>query len=405
MIRDIDIKNHLKEYDFDIKKNNNARWIDQKCTPDVVSIIADCIIQYDKDKANNKNFTSSDIWHYQYTEENIRDIFNKPSTEKATTRNEYDKFFSQPLEMLANARILSKQKIKNRNIYSINRKDILDYIAIRERNALNFIVEYCGKVLLDSGILNLFENFFDLQTKESYEQLKDNYEIFIIANTPINNRVEVRRIFTKVINPLAYSHKKKGSLKGRISKNPITYAELMYNRENFRDINLKKPKGMTRKEWESENKQKVNIKYYKYQAIKAKRFLREFNDRYRNRKSELLDEFSAGDATQMHHIFPEHEYPEISMYLENLIALTPTQHLTKAHPKNNTHRIDPTYQELLLKAKAGSIKDNIFNVDEETIYDFNNFVEVLNVGFDKNYIVDDNDFVTVMMIINQYYAA
>ncbi|MCJ0563250.1 restriction endonuclease, partial [Enterococcus cecorum] len=145
--------------------------------------------------------------------------------------------------------------------------------------------------------------------------------------------------------------------------------------------------------------------YYKYQAIKAKRFLREFNDRYRNRKSELLDEFSAGDATQMHHIFPEHEYPEISMYLENLIALTPTQHLTKAHPKNNTHRIDPTYQELLLKAKAGSIKDNIFNVDEETIYDFNNFVEVLNVGFDKNYIVDDNDFVTVMMIINQYYAA
>ena len=50
MIRDIDIKNHLKEYDFDIKKNNNARWIDQKCTPDVVSIIADCIIQYDKDE-------------------------------------------------------------------------------------------------------------------------------------------------------------------------------------------------------------------------------------------------------------------------------------------------------------------------------------------------------------------
>ena len=30
----------------------------------------------------------------------------------------------------------------------------------------------------------------------------------------------------------------------------------------------------------------------------------------------------------MHHIFPANEFPSIADYLENLIALTPTQHFT-----------------------------------------------------------------------------
>jgi hypothetical protein len=40
------IENYLNEIDFDIRKTNNARFIDQKVTPDVLSIIADCILEF-----------------------------------------------------------------------------------------------------------------------------------------------------------------------------------------------------------------------------------------------------------------------------------------------------------------------------------------------------------------------
>ncbi|MGJ1009907.1 restriction endonuclease [Enterococcus casseliflavus] len=404
MITEFEVKKFLSLQNYDIRVDKNGRWIDQKCTPDVVNIIADCVMQYIFDPNNPEDFSSVDIWHYKYTEDNIRDIFNKPSTEHGLSRNEYDKFFAQPLEMLANAKVLSKSKKSNRNIYSVNDLDILEYISLHERNALKFIANYCERVLIDSGIWNWFEFFFNKQTQDAYMSLKENFEHFIITNTPINGNTEVRRIFTKIINPMAYTFRKCGTCRGRISRYPITYAELMYNRENFRDSNQSKPKGMTRQEWNDQRKVKINIKYFKYQSIKAKRYLRKFNDQFRNGVSEVNDDYSAGAAIHMHHIFPEHQYPEISMFLENIIALTPSQHITKAHPMGNTQRIDVLYQELLLKTKAHSIEENLLDENVDTIYTFENFIEVLNVGFRTNYEVEENDFVNVMTIISNYYA-
>jgi len=402
MLTEQDIKVFINKNDYDIRKSNNSRWIDQKCTPDVLNIVADCVFQYVFDD-KKKQFSSTDIWRYPYTEDNVRDIFSKPSTVHEKSRNEYDKFFAQPLEMLANARVLKKFKNGNRNCYTVNNLDILEYICLRERNSLSFIKIYCEKVMRDSGLWPIFEEFFTVQNKETYFFLKDSYEQFIISNTPINGNTEVRRIFTKVLNPLAYDRRKCGTERGRISKHIITYSQLMYNRENFRDLNADKPKGMTRNEWKEKRRNKINKDYYKYQSAKAKRFLRKFNDQYRDGISEVHDEFGAGLATQIHHIFPENQYPEISMYLENLVALTPTQHMTKAHPLNNTHRIDLEYQEILLKAKAGSIEENISDVNIENIYIFDNFVEVINTGFRTDYDVVENDFITVMNIITDYY--
>lgn len=404
MITEMEVKQFLTLQNYDIRIEKNGRWIDQKCTPDVVNIIADCVMQYIFDVDNLEMFSSVDIWHYKYTKENIRDIFNKPSTEHGLSKNEYDKFFAQPLEMLANAKVLNKSKKGNKNIYSVNDVDILEYISLHERNALKFISNYCEKVLVDSGIWDWFENFFDIQTQDAYLSLKDNFEDFIISNTPINGATEVRRIFTKVINPLAYTLRKRGTYRGRISKYSVTYSELMYNRENFRDSNQSKPKGMTRQEWNKQRKIKINAKYFKYQSIKAKKYLRKFNDQFRNSTSELNDDYSAGAAIHMHHIFPEHQHPEISMFLENLIALTPSQHMTKAHPMGNTQRVDLLYQELLLKTKANSIEENLFDENIDTIYTFDNFIEVLNVGFCSKYEVDENDFVTAMSIISNHYA-
>lgn len=92
MITDMDVKQFLDLQNYDIRIEKNGRWIDQKCTPDVVNIIADCVMQYIFDFDNPEYFSSVDIWHYKYTKENVRDIFNKPSTEHELSRNEYDKF-------------------------------------------------------------------------------------------------------------------------------------------------------------------------------------------------------------------------------------------------------------------------------------------------------------------------
>ena len=40
------IINFLNAHNYDVRISKNARWIDQKCTPDVISIIADCILEY-----------------------------------------------------------------------------------------------------------------------------------------------------------------------------------------------------------------------------------------------------------------------------------------------------------------------------------------------------------------------
>lgn len=88
----------LKLRDYDIRKTQNARWIDQKCTPDVLSLVADCILE----------FTQCNI----------------------------EKSFS----------------IRDRNIYTIQNIELLEYLMQRETNALKFLILYIQKVLMDSQI-------------------------------------------------------------------------------------------------------------------------------------------------------------------------------------------------------------------------------------------------------------
>ena len=66
-------------------------------------------------------------------------------------------------------------------------------------------------------------------------------------------------------------------------------------------------------------------------------------------------------------------------YKENLIRITPDEHFTKAHPKNNTQKIDKKFQIELLKAKLNSIK---ISLDAgEDFYDLKLFIDMLNKGF------------------------
>lgn len=405
-LKDDDIQDFLSKTNYDVRISGNARWIDQKCAADVVTIVSDCILQY-ADSHPEKYFSSMDIWHDDYTTKFVESIFKKPNPNEVRARNEYDKFFQQPMEMLTYAGVLKKRKQGKRNFYSVANHDVLLYLSIRERNTLSFLQLYISKVLSDSGIMPLFDEFFDKQSKTAYHNVKDGFANFTISNTKINRRTECHRIFIKVINPLAYMLNKRGTERGHLSKNKITYDMLMYNRDNFRDVYSDKPKELTRRQYAEQMGLSMSGGLAAYMSHKAKRIVREFNDTYRSGMSEVFDERHNNDlAIHIHHIFPEADYPEICAYYENLIALTPTQHLSYAHPQGNTSRVDLAYQEICLIAKAGIIRETLEDSTRDQVYEFAKFLYVLFVGFDDNSFlnISDCDFDGTISAINMAYA-
>ena len=95
MLTDTDIIDYIAARpSYDIRIYHNARWIDQKCTPDVLSMICDCINDY---VLNNpgKTFTSQDIWHSNFAKTNVYDVFQKPDVDSKKAIAEYNKFFIQ----------------------------------------------------------------------------------------------------------------------------------------------------------------------------------------------------------------------------------------------------------------------------------------------------------------------
>jgi len=310
------------------------------------------------------------------------------------------------MELLSYSQVLKKEKIKKRNVYSVNSIDVLEYIALREKNSLYFLGIYIEKVLKDSGIIQIFNDFFNNQNIVNYNNLKLAFSDFTIKYTPINGITECNRIFIKVLNPLAYFRNSKGTEKGQLSKGVITYDLLMYNRNNFRDIFAEKPKEMTRKEFKEKNPVIINEAYYKYQTIKAKHFLRNYNIQVysgitEHREIPHLNEL----AIHIHHIFPEAMYPEISFFIENLISLTPTQHLSYAHPNGNTSEVSRNYQYLLILSKIERIIENFKDTINENIYDFKNLLYVLCMGLDNDEFmqIEDMDFISVINAVNISY--
>ncbi len=371
------IETHFNNSNFDIKVTNNARFMDQKVTPDVLCIIADCILNFiETQDCDTVEFNSSDIWKHDYSNTNIQEIFGKTDVTNKKAKNEYDKFFQQPLKALAYAKILKEDKRGGKIYFSILNKEILEFISIKERNTLDFLNMYLEKVLKNSGIWYLFENFFVDNTKEKFNLLKSEYEQFIIEHTRINGETEVRRIFTKIINPLAFKRQKHGTSKGFFSKDIISNDVLMYNRKNWRDIT--KSKSETRDEYELRAKNEIKKSkdaYVKYTINKATNIVRKLHTPI----SEINDNLSVGDATQVHHIFMKSEYPQIESYIENLILLTGTQHNTKAHPNNNTRIVNKDYQLLCLLAKSDSI-EKYYNT-----YSKEDFLFVLRVGLNTEF--------------------
>jgi hypothetical protein len=375
------INEFFSQFDFDVRKSNDARFMDQKVTPDVLCIMADCVLNYTAER--DIEFTKDDIWNDNYFNTNVKAIFNKPDAKNATTRQEYDKFTSQPLRTLAYSGVLSIRKDGNKNLYRISNKSILEFIAMKERNAYIFLYHYLTKVLSESGQLRFFDHFKDkcqngTVSNTDFSDLKERFQRFIIGNTAINGKVEVNRIFPKILNIYACENNIQGTIKGRLSTNQFYYTDLMYNRPNWRDVG--KNKNVSRNEAVEEHETLMmaqNEAYSDYQVQKAMNMIRKMYT-----ESEVKDQWANGEATQIHHIFPKSEFPQLAHYLENLIKLTPTQHYTKAHPSNKTDAINKDYQLVCLLAKTDSIENSLRK--GEFVYRKESFVFVINTGLTEN---------------------
>ena len=389
-----EIKNYFNGIDLDVRKVGSARFMDQKCTPDVVCAVAECILEYTNEDVN-LSFTKDDIWHSDYANELIQESFTKPDLSADSVNSEYDKFFAQPMKLLAYCGILD-EVLDGANHYTINHRDILSFISRHERNAIDFLDAYLTKVMSDSGMMKYFNDFFDKQDRASLYTLRDKLTTLYHAYTKVKNDFEPPRIFNKIINILAFKRKKKGTVRGAVSANTLTIDEIRYNRINWRDI--KKDKTMSRQEYTLLIKDEIdkNSGYYKYQIEKAKRFVKDIE------KVSEIHRFDCYPASQAHHIFMASEFPEIADCPENIICITPNQHFYRAHPDNHTQVIDRDYQIVCLLSKLDSIEINYRNGKND--YSLADFVNVLNTGLSTDVFNAQMDFEEVKYrIMKQVY--
>ena len=375
MIDEKYIKDFVGKHDYDVRKSHNARFTDQKCIPDVVCAVAECIIEYVGNDLSVK-FSKDDVWHSEYANELLSVCFSKPDTENATMSSEYDKFFAQPMKMLASAGVLSEEKVKGVNIYGVLEYDILAFVSMREKNALIFLDDYLTKVMSDSGCMPYFDDFFASQDKRSFDALRDKLTLLYKRETPVKGDYEPPRIYNKIINIMAFRRRKKGSVRGFLSSNPLTIDEIRYNRVNWRDV--EKPKGMSRQEYAAQvdNSVESYSGYYERAVNQAKKYVRDLE------KYSEVHHYSSYVATDAHHIFMKSEFPELADMPENIIALTGTEHYSYAHPNRNTQRTDPNYQMVCLLSKLDSIERNFQSGKDD--YSLSDFTIVLNKGLNTN---------------------
>lgn len=387
-----EISNYLNSLDLDVRKKGSARFMDQKCTPDVVCAVAECILEYTS-KDENLPFTKDDIWHSDYANELIKNSFTKPDLSEESVNSEYDKFFAQPMKLLAYCNVLNEIQ-DGANYYTVNHREILSFISRHERNAIDFLDAYLSKVMTDSGMIKHFNEFYEKQDRTSLYNLRERLMTFYHTYTKVKNDFEPPRIFNKIINILAFKRKRKGTIRGTVSVNTLTIDEIRYNRINWRDI--KKDKTMSRQEYNLlvEGEIDKNAGYYKYQIEKAKRFVKDIE------KVSEIHRFNNYPASQAHHIFMASEFPEIADCPENIICITPNQHLYRAHPDNHTQVIDRDYQIICLLCKLDSIEINFREGKDD--YSLADFVNVLNIGLGTDVFNAQMDFEEVKFRIMKH---
>ena len=133
------------EYEQKLKESikrsspDGARWFDQKVTYDNFFVIANTVnlaIQSDETWFNRQ-----DIQKSHFLEQQMKREYGKPATSDVMAANEYDKFISQNLNVLACAGILNSEKKRSR-MYSIADRELLQSICATDNAARAFLIAY-----------------------------------------------------------------------------------------------------------------------------------------------------------------------------------------------------------------------------------------------------------------------
>lgn len=355
-----------------------ARWIDQKVTYDNLFLVANSI---ERAFGDDVWFDRFDVAKIASVQQDIQREYGKPNVSDEAAANEYDKFFSQPLNALAHAGVLDSRRVSRTRKYRVNDRSLLRYIARNETQARAFLIQYLEQTLREFGWWWRFEAYLDSdQTQDDYRDLKSQFVRLLVDTTGIGSRgtsqpgVESGRIFTKVMNPLAFKYLARGSERGRVMESIPSRFDLIYNRPNFRDLNSKKPKNQTRKQFALEREQEAALLPEQTNVTRTMREVRKYH-----RDISEVPYSGGGKARHVHHIFPKSQFPQLSEVEENLLAITSGQHLFEAHPNGNTQTVEPVFQRNALVYKLRSVRRSVEKQDG--MYSYEGLAKVLEIGY------------------------
>lgn len=366
-----------------IKTPNVGVHYEQKTTPDLLWCVSHVILDITKnDRA--LTFSDKDVRLSLVFDNLMQDYFSKPPQHLA--KNEYNKVSSYQLGLLSYAGVLEQVSQRPKK-YKINSLQVLEYLAVNDLNASKFLTEYTEKFLVDNGLIRSFEQFKNNPNQANYLVAKDSYWEWAKINTAVRstNPTHTYRVFNKIFNVYCYKHRIPGEDGSNVTDGPCPYSFLIYNRTNFRDENM--PSGITRQEYRVKILADIDASGV-VEVVLLQKVKDEIRKKY-NGVSEIQEQengFTANSGVHIHHILPQSSHPQVSLFRENLIALTPGQHLSLAHIQGNTQRISPDFQKICLKKKFEHIKESINN--GEDFYKLDQFVKILNSALNLN--LDEN---------------
>jgi hypothetical protein len=349
---------------------------EQKTTPDLIWCVALVVSELIKANPNN-TFTDQDVRSASLFNELMRDYFSKPPQEPGA-ENEYNKVSSYQLGLLVYAGVLECISTGPKT-YQVANPEVLAFLSVNDRNASKFLTEYTEKLLRDNGLWSSFEDYLNRPTQENYFRCKDAYWAWAKTYTAVqgSNPQHSYRVYNKIFNLMCYKYQVPGQSGSKVEEGPCPYNYLIYNRKNFRDED--KPTGMTRQEYQQTVLNQIDDEGVVATAItKAKDAVRRKYGQSELTESEYWYETDAG--VQVHHMLMASAYPKFSVTRENLIALTPGQHTSRAHPQSNFQRVDPWFQAVCLRRKLQNIDKSL--AAGEDFYHYPNFIDVVNACYD-----------------------
>ncbi|MGO1538267.1 MAG: HNH endonuclease signature motif containing protein [Leucobacter sp.] len=366
------MKNHLSRQVLDLRRlsernaasGSSMRFMDQKTTPDIIWSTAYLLRQT---KIATDWFAVQDLWDTPDFAAHYESAYGKPDVDLVAARHEYDKVIVQPLKTLAFAGVLEERMSGRRLEFRLLQPEILAELTESETTAFRFLRDYLTEVLTQSGEYGAFERYRDSQHLEAdYQRLKRVFTDFLLRETRINGVTEVRRIFPKVLNPLAANWRIPGSHRGHVARFRQTQPDLSYNQQNARDLRRK-----------AKHQPRSTVTYVPArESVSALEKANVAAVRQRGRRSsEVFDALASGSATHVHHIVPRSMAQDLRATRENLILLTASQHNTRAHPENVTGEIDLAYQVECLLAKADTIARTLAAGDD--FYSVHEFARVV----------------------------